>query len=124
MTRLDGSAIPSLLVRDLEQTVEFYGRLGFELSARWPADGPATWAEVRRDGVVVQLFTEAPKGTPDEPCLSGTLYMGVDDVRGLAAELEGRVELAWGPEEMAYGQLELGMQDPNGYFLAFAERGD
>ena len=122
MTRLDGKLTPALLVRDLEASLAFYGRLGFEASGRWPEQGVATWAEVRRDGVVLQLYTDAPVGTPGEPCLSGTLYMYVDDVGALAAELSGEVELHWGPEEMEYGQKELGLRDPDGYFLAFAER--
>ena len=31
------------------------------------------------------------------------------------------VDFAWGPEQMPYGQYEFGIEDPNGYFLAFAE---
>jgi hypothetical protein len=42
-------------------------------------------------------------------------------VAALADELRDKIDFAWGPEVMDYGMLEFGVQDPNGYFLAFAE---
>jgi hypothetical protein len=42
-------------------------------------------------------------------------------VAALAEELRGRVEFAWGPEVMDYGMYEFGIQDPDGYYLAFTE---
>lgn len=36
-------------------------------------------------------------------------------------ELRGKIDFAWGPEVMEYGMREFGVQDPNGYYLAFTE---
>ncbi len=44
-----------------------------------------------------------------------------DMAAALALELRGKVDFAWGPETMDDGVHEFGVQDPNGYFIAFTE---
>jgi catechol 2,3-dioxygenase-like lactoylglutathione lyase family enzyme len=117
--KLTQRLVPALLVRDLPETLAFYRKLGFELSGTYPDGDQPTWAEVDRDGVVLQFHTEPPCGTPAEPVCSGTFYLYPEDVEALAAELRGKVAFAWGPEVMEYGMREFGVQDPNGYYLAF-----
>lgn len=124
MTRTTGFGqrlVPALLVRDMRETLAFYQKLGFHLAACHPNAEIATWAEVRRDSVVLQFHTEPPCGTPPGPVCSGTFYIFPDSVEALADEFGGKVKFAWGPEVMDYGMREFGVQDPNGYFLAFTE---
>jgi hypothetical protein len=102
-------------------TLRFYQRLGFEISGCHPNEAAPVWAEVKRDDVLIQFHTEPPQGTPDTPVFSGTLYLHPSDVSELAEEWRGKVDFAWGPEVMPYGMREFGIQDPSGYFLAFAE---
>lgn len=71
--------------------------------------------------MVLQFYSEPPVGTPADPGMSGTLYLFPDDVAALAEELRGKMDFAWGPEVMDYGQLEFAVRDPDGYLLAFAE---
>ena len=113
--------VPALLVRDMGETLAFYRKLGFEITGSYPDPKNASWAEVQRDGVVFQFHTDPPEGTPREPICSGTFYVYLESVTALAEELRGTVEFAWGPEVMDYGMLEFGIQDPNGYYLAFTE---
>ena len=114
--------IPSLLAPELDETLAFYcGLLAFRQSGRYPDQGQAVWVEVTRGPSVLQFYSEAPEGTPTRPVMSGTLYLPCDDVRALAAELEGRVALEWGPAVMDYGLRELALRDPNGYLIAFTE---
>ena len=121
MTNLGSRIVPSLLCRDLAETLRFYcGVLGFEVTGCDRPEEP-TWAEVRRDGVTLWFYAEAPEGSPSEPVASATLYFFPEDVRALAQDLEGRVAFEWGPEVMPYGMREFGIRDPNGYTLAFAE---
>ena len=120
-THLGTRLVPALLVRDLARTLEFYARLGFVRSGSHPEGEAPTWAEVRRDGVVLQFHTDAPVGTPPEPVCSGTFYVYPESVEALAAELRGVVEFAWGPEVMDYGMREFAVRDPDGYLLAFGE---
>lgn len=119
--RLSHRVVPALLVKDMNETLAFYRKLGFELSGCHPDQRNPTWAEVKRDGVVLQFHIEPPRGTRAEPVFTGTLYFYPESVDALADELRTRVEFAWGPEVMEYGMKEFGVQDPNGYYLAFTE---
>ena len=105
----------------MAETLGFYQSLGFEVAGCHPDRLHATWAEVVRDGVALQFHTEPPGGTPPTPICSGTFYFYPEDVRALAEEFCGQVDFAWGPEVMEYGMREFGVQDPNGYYLAFTE---
>lgn len=118
MTEMMGLT-PALLVRDLEETLAFYERLGFETTGCHPQTEP-NWAEVTRSGVTLQFHTRAPHSTPLAPIFSGTFYIAVADVDELAGEFQDHVEFAWGPEAMDYGLYEFGIRDPNGYYLAFS----
>ncbi len=118
---LQGGVVPSLLVRDVRETLAFYGRIGFEATGWYPNPETPTWAEVRRGPLVLELYAEPPVGTPKAPIFSGTLYVRADGVDALAAELADEVELAWGPELMDYGRREFAVRDPNGYLIAFTE---
>jgi len=113
--------VPALLVRDMNETLAFYRKLGFALTRCHPSPAAPNWAEVTRDSVVFQFHTEPPHGTPSAPVFSGTLYLYPASVAALAEELRGKVEFAWGPEVMDYGMNEFAIQDPNGYFIAFTE---
>jgi catechol 2,3-dioxygenase-like lactoylglutathione lyase family enzyme len=123
-TRLNPRLVPALLVKDMPATLAFYAQLGFELTRCHPDHANATWAEVARDGVALQFHSEPPSGTPPEPICSGTFYFFPESVEALASEWRDRVRFEWGPEEMEYGMREFGLQDPNGYYLAFTEPAD
>jgi len=118
---LQGGVVPSLLVRDVRETLAFYERIGFEATGWYPSQEAPTWAEVRRGPLVLELYVEPPIGSPKAPIFSGTLYVRADGVDALAAELADDVELAWGPELMDYGRREFAVRDPNGYLIAFTE---
>jgi len=119
--RLGGRLVPALLVRDMSETLAFYRKLGFALLGSHPDSAAPTWAEVGRGSVTIQFHTEPPCGAPAAPVCSGTFYLFPESVAALAAELRGKVAFAWGPEVMKYGMREFGVQDPNGYYLAFTE---
>jgi hypothetical protein len=105
----------------MDETLIFYRQLGFRLTGSHPDEANPTWAEVQRDSVTLQFHVDPPPGTPPTPVCSGTFYMFPANVMDLAEEFRSQVKLAWGPEVMDYGMREFGIQDPNGYYLAFAE---
>ena len=113
--------MPSLLVSDLEATFAFYERLGFSRTGVFPNQRVPIWGEATRDGIVLQFYTDPPKGTPARPVFSGVLYLHPSDVRALADEFKDVTPFAWGPEVMEYGMREFAIQDPDGYYLAFTE---
>lgn len=116
--------IPSLLVRDMQVTLNFYKKLGFTVTGCDGDESAASWAEVSRESIVLQFYIEAPVGTPDQPVFSGTLYIHTSGIKELAEQLGGMVEFVWGPEVMDYGMYEFAVLDPNGYYIAFAEPAD
>lgn len=108
---------------DMAATIAWYERAGFEIRGRFPDEGDPTWLEVGRDGVVLQfLGGETPWAEP--PTLTGTIYLYPESVRAVHEQIRGEIEPAWGPEAREWGMLELGLQDPNGYFLTFTEPAD
>ena len=113
--------VPSLLVREISEAVSFYEALGFTLTGVSPNRESPTWAEVQRDTIAFQFYTEPPVGMPKSPICSGTFYLYPDSVAELANVLKDKMEFEWGPEKMEYGMYEFGIRDPNGYILAFTE---
>lgn len=122
MTHLGHRVVPSLLARDLGETIAFYQSvLGFHVTGLHPDERAPRWVELVRDGIAFQFHADPPHGMPPSPILSGTLYLYPSNVEALAAELSGRVPFVWGPEVMEYGMREFAVRDPNGYLLAFTE---
>ena len=105
---------------DIRRTIEWYERAGFELHGVFPEPGEPTWCEVARDGVVLQFLAgETP--WDGDPALTGTIYVHPETVDAVREQIQGRIDPAWGPEEREWGARELGLQDPDGYFITFTE---
>jgi catechol 2,3-dioxygenase-like lactoylglutathione lyase family enzyme len=119
---LGNRVVPSLLVSDMRRTIDFYvEKLGFTQTGYYPIESDPEWTELRRDDVAIHFYTDAPHSTRYSPVCSGTFYFYPESVEALAAEWQGKVPFAWGPEVMDYGMREFGIRDPNGYYLAFTE---
>jgi uncharacterized glyoxalase superfamily protein PhnB len=114
-------------VPDLPATMAFWtGTLGFEVIARIDDDaGRPLWAQVSRDGVRVMFTSHYHDGEDEEPHeaqLSGSIYIDVDDVDGLAGELDGKVAFIYGPEDQPHGMREVAVRDNNGYVVMFGQQ--
>jgi hypothetical protein len=104
---------------DVSATIEWYSQVGFQVRGRFPEDDP-TWCELARDGLILQFLAgETPWHGP--PGFTGTIYVYPDSVSGVYEEIKDRVTPAWGPEVREWGTRELGLKDPNGYFITFTE---
>jgi hypothetical protein len=57
------------------------------------------------------------------PAFTGTSYSYPASVDALVEEIKEHTPTAWGPEDREWGTRELGLQDPNGYFLTFTQPG-
>ena len=115
--------IPRLPVTHLARTIAFYvDLLKFRIGVLWPDVAP-TFCVLDRDQLSLGFFTsdavrgEVTIGTAD-------LYLAVDDVQSLHAELKDRVPIEWGPEVYFYGRREFAIRDPDGYLLIFTEPTD
>lgn len=117
--------VPSLFAPDIKKALNFYvGVLGFEQTGCYPSKEAAIWAEAVFNGAInpvrIWFFSNAIDDRP-EPSMSGVIYIYVKDVDALAVELKDKISFRWGPEDMDYGLREIGVEDPNGYLLAFAQ---
>ncbi|MCW4455644.1 hypothetical protein OK348_12700 [Flavobacterium sp. MXW15] len=105
-----------LRCRDLEQTRRFYRAvLGFNV--RDTAE--ATLTVELHGGVLVFTPSDLWQRPPG---VSGTLYFTVPDVDGYFASLKDRVAVVWPVRDMPYGSREFGIEDCNGYCLAFQQQ--
>lgn len=117
------SAVPTFAVADVTATAEFYrDRLGFQIDGYWGS--PPEFGIVWRDGAEV-FFGRAPSETPRASSVRDMfdMYLRVDDVRALAAELKERgAEIIDGPVQRDYDQLELIVRDCNGLMITFGQQ--
>ena len=123
-----GEVRPFLGVSDVQATAEWYRDvLGFEIGDHLEGPG-GTWAWVSvRNGVVGFMFNEHHTHDDDPtadhvhplPTLTGSLYVNVDDVDALATAIGTKAAIEYGPADQPHGMREVGLVDPNGYYLVF-----
>jgi uncharacterized glyoxalase superfamily protein PhnB len=120
---------PNLVVRDLAASLGFYRDvLGFAVSQTVPPAPPFVFAWLERDGV--PLFLNAREGVADDlPDLAArapggtvTLFVAVDDVDGLHAQVAGHAPVVMPLKTQFYGMREFAVTDPDGHVLIFAQR--
>ncbi len=125
---------PNLMVADVNATVGFYQRIfGFQviesvLQVNRPSSGQWQFAIINFEGVTIMLQDQKTL-LEDVPLLTGqpiggtfTLYIQVEDVRGLYEKVKMDVDiLKEGLYETFYGTTEFTIRDPNGYILTFAQ---
>lgn len=121
--KLHASA-PVLLVKDVVASARYYrDQLGFEHQHFWGE--PPNFAIIRRDQLSLMLAkAETGKIVPHWRIVEKTcnVYFWVDDALALHQEFVGRgVNIDYGPCVQPYQVREFGIQDPNGYDIAFGQ---
>ena len=117
------ASAPHFFLADLRRAVRFHvDVLGFDEPPLW--DDPPVLAMLSRDGLVVML--NQARGRPPWPngledCRDRNF--GVDAVDAFHEAVRDRgVGIVHGPEVRGlYGMKEIGIRDPDGYMLVFAE---
>ena len=111
-----------LLVGNIEPTMEWYKRLGFESDYY-----PPGFAMLRRDDIEIFLQQQPGYVAPDDPGRrerhAWNVYIITDDVKALYEEYSALPEVQISrplcPQE--YGMTEFDVMDLNGYRLVFAQ---
>ncbi len=116
------ASAPHFLVADLRRSIRFYVEiLGFEQPRLW-GDPPA-FAMPSRDGFVVMLN----QAGPDHIRTNGSrkhwdAYFWCEQLDAFWQSVRDKVDVVHGPVDRAlYGMREIGLRDPDGYMLVFAE---
>lgn len=118
-------AFPVVYARDVERSVAFYRRLGFEQHVRLPPEGNAGYVGLRRGTYELAVVTTQ---SPEE--LIGVrvgadprfeLFVYVDDVDKLVGRLrEDGGEVLREPADMSWGERLAYVADPDGNPVALA----
>ncbi len=125
---------PNLMVADVNKTAEFYQQVfGFQVIEKVPDmaepdSGKWQFVILHLGGVTIMLQSQRTL-IEDVPSFANqpvggtmTLYIDVEDVRGLFEKVKPHITLLKeGLYETFYGTIEFTMIDPNGYILTFAQ---
>lgn len=123
------SLTPNLIVSDVARSIEFYRDvLGFTLGPTVPEAAPYVFAIL--ESGPVKIFLNAPEPAiaeypafADRP-IGGTLtlFIDVERIADVYADLKDRVNVVMPLEKKWYGVTEFAFADPDGYLITFAER--
>jgi catechol 2,3-dioxygenase-like lactoylglutathione lyase family enzyme len=120
---------PNLIVRDIERSRRFYcDLLGFTVKQTVPDAAPFVFVWLERGEVTVFLNDPAAvaKDVPSmaQPAFGGTstLFVVVEGVDALHAQLAPQLALAMSLRTQFYGMREFAVHDPDGHLITFAER--
>jgi uncharacterized glyoxalase superfamily protein PhnB len=119
-----GCISPTLAVRNMKQTIQFYrDSLGFKMGMAFPdADNPE-YADLSKDGMVI-MFIPARNvgiGTKEKLGIGVNLYMQINgDIDEYYNELKNKgVKIVVDIKDESYGIRDFTVEDSNGYKLTF-----
>ena len=117
---------PNIFVKDINQTIEFYKILGFELLMTVPEMGNFDWAMMKNGNVnfMFQTFASIGDRLPDISRNDGgslLLYIQLKNIRTFYENIKNKVTIISDLEKAFYGATEFSVKDNNGYILTFAE---
>lgn len=119
------SLAPVLVVEAIEPCLPFWQeRLGFEVMASVPEGDRLGFAMLAKDGVTLMYQTRASV-EKDIPALTEepsrvVLYLSVASIDAVEPRLEG-IELIVPRRTTFYGATELGVREPGGSLVMFAQ---
>ena len=120
------SISPNIFVTDINQTIDFYKQLGFNVVTTVPEDGDVFWGMMICGNVTFMFQTFESLGN-DLPMVSRQnggsllLYIKTKEIRKLFDQVKDQVKVIKGLEKTFYGATEFSIEDNNGYLLTFAE---
>lgn len=117
---------PNIYVRNIQQTIDFYQLLGFEIVTTVPDTGDPIFV-LMRCGAVTFMFQTFESIGNTLPLVSRNdggslmLYIEVKNIRAMLEKIKDKVTVLNGLEKTFYGATEFSIKDNNNYLLTFAE---
>jgi len=118
---------PVLFVKEIEPVLPFWVEgLGFKKTAEVPEGNKLGFVILEKDGVelMYQTYASADK---DMPTIAGDvrkgptfLYVQVESLESVKALIE-KAEVYLPERKTFYGATEIGLKDPAGHFITFAQ---
>jgi uncharacterized glyoxalase superfamily protein PhnB len=117
------SVMPSLTVNNLQQSLDFFGGLGFEIEDRWEQEGVLLGAMLKAGDARLGLSQDdGKKGRDRVKGVGMRLYIEVaDDIDQLAARARANgISLTRDPHDTDWGSRALEVTEPSGFALTIA----
>jgi uncharacterized glyoxalase superfamily protein PhnB len=120
------SLTPNIFVKNMDETIEFYKNIGFELKMTVPEKGDFVWVMMSSGNVnfMFQTFESLGSELPEISRNDGgslLLYIQIKEIEQYYDRIKGKVNILKGLEKTFYGATEFSILDINGYVLTFAE---
>ena len=118
---------PNIFVYNMNETIAFYKKLGFEVIMTVPEEGNYVWAMMSCGQVnfMFQTFDSLQNELPEIKRETGgplLFYIKTKGIRTFFEKLQQeRVTILKGLEKTFYGATEFSIADNNGFVLTFAE---
>ena len=120
------SISPNIFVNDINNTIDFYKALGFNVVTTVPDQGDIFWTMMTCGNVTFMFQTFESLGS-ELPTISRhnggslLLYIQTSDIRKFYNQIKEKVKVVKELEKTFYGATEFSIEDNNGYLLTFAE---
>ncbi|MDX9847011.1 MAG: VOC family protein [Tenuifilaceae bacterium] len=120
------SLTPNFFVKDINQTINFYKILGFEVIMTVPEQSPFVWVMMANESVslIFQSFESLDDELPQINRTDGgslIFYIKMKGILDFFNKISDSVEVVKGLGKTFYGATEFSILDNNGYVLTFAE---
>jgi hypothetical protein len=117
---------PVIMVEAIEPCIPFWERVGFVKTAEVPEGGRLGFVILAKDGVEVmyQSYESVEKDAPGlVPSAHGTaagFFIEVSDIESIERSLHG-LEIVVPRRKTFYGMDEIGVREPGGHVVMFAQ---
>ena len=115
---------PVVYVEEIEPVLEFWTKLGFEVTTQVP-EGDRLGFVILQSGSVEVMYQTRVSVQNDVPSLADTpiggnlLFIQVDDLDAVEAAVEG-AQVTFSRRTTFYGAEEIGVREPGGNAVTFA----
>ena len=117
---------PVIIVDAIEPCIPFWERFGFAKTAEVPDGDRLGFVILVKDGVELMYQThesvekDAPGLVPRTPGNGAALFIEVSDIESVAQALKG-IEVVVPRRQTFYGMDEIGVREPGGHVVMFAQ---
>jgi len=118
---------PVLFVAEIEPCAQFWTeKLGFQKTAEVPEGNKLGFVMLQKGNVelMYQSYASAEKDSPTIGQIARKgptfLYIEVEDLEGIKSAVKGS-EVVMNERTTFYGAREIGIKDPGGHYLTFAQ---
>lgn len=119
------SVMPSLTVNNLQQSLDFFDALGFEVEDRWEQDGKLLGAMLKAGDARLGLSQDdGKKGTDRTKGVGMRLYIEADDnIDDVAARAKAAgVTIQKEPHDTDWGNRAFEVTEPSGFLLTIGSK--